>query len=309
MGFTVQNMARTRGVRGASSACALAAFVYLLTKSLLTAAVNLLMDANTPGASLSSPTGFSVVTVELLQILVGIGSIVVPVGLLLSVTRLRPADMNLARPAPWSPAFSLPVFLGVANAANLFGALVARLTDRQNTVAEIPVGGAELAVCFVALCVVPPVTEELLFRGAMQGLMRPCGSAAAIFAPALLFALLHLDLAQGITAFVCAVFLGWLTERTGSILPGILLHFANNAIAFMTAYLTLYAPENTALAVSLFVLIFFPLCALWMLNQAHRQGLRWSAGMRPGVEALDVFSSPTYLAAVAFLVLLSLMRG
>lgn len=307
--MTVQNMARTRGVRGAASACALAAFVYLLTKSLLTAAVNLLMDTNTPGASLSSPEGFSAVTVELLQMLVGIGSIVVPIGLLLSVTRLRTADLNLTRPAPWSPAFSLPVFLGVANAANLFGALVARLTNRQNTVTEIPAGGAELVVSFVALCVVPPITEELLFRGAMQGLMRPCGSAAAIFAPALLFALLHLDLAQGITAFACAVFLGWLTERTGSILPGMLLHFVNNAIAFLTAYLTRYAPEGAAVAVSLFVLIFFPLCALWMLNQAHKQGLRWSAGMRPGVEARDVFGSPAYLVAVAFLILLSLLRG
>ena len=60
--------------------------------------------------------------------------------------------------------------------------------------------------------------------------MRPCGSAAAIFAPALLFGVLHLDLAQGLTAFACGVFLGWLAERSGSILPGMLLHLVNNAL-------------------------------------------------------------------------------
>ena len=48
-----------------------------------------------------------------------------------------------------------------------------------------------------------------------------------LFGPALLFGLLHLDLAQGLTAFVCGLFLGWLTERTGSVLPGMVVHFLN----------------------------------------------------------------------------------
>ena len=66
--------------------------------------------------------------------------------------------------------------------------------------------------------------------------MRPSGSSVAIFAPALLFALLHLDLAQSITALVCGIFLGWLVERSGSILPGMLLHFINNTLRF-SAYI------------------------------------------------------------------------
>ena len=63
----------------------------------------------------------------------------------------------------------------------------------------------------------------------------------AIFGPALLFSLLHLDAIQGLTALVCGVFLGWLAERSGSILPGILLHFVNNCLAFCNLYLRLYA--------------------------------------------------------------------
>ena len=80
----------------------------------------------------------------------------------------------------------------------------------------------------------PAVLEEIYFRGALQGIMRPSGSSVAIFAPALLFALLHLDLAQSITALVCGIFLGWLVERSGSILPGMLLHFINNTLAFLS---------------------------------------------------------------------------
>ena len=120
----------------------------------------------------------------------------------------------------------------MANLANLAGALINHITDNPTTSELLPSGGPELLVCFITLCIMPAVAEELLFRGAFQGLMRPCGSAAAIFAPALLFGLLHLDLAQGLTAFACGVFLGWLTERSGSILPGMLLHLANNMLAF-----------------------------------------------------------------------------
>ena len=146
------------------------------------------------------------------------------------------------------------------------------------------------------------MTEELFFRGALQGLLRPSGSAAAIFGTALLFGLLHLDLAQGLTAFICAVFLGWLAERSGSILPGMLLHFINNTLAFLTLYLRLYAPAAAAAAVELFILLFFPVFAAWLIRHARGQGFRFSAGLRPGVDALNVFTSPAYSATVLFLV-------
>ena len=155
---------------------------------------------------------------------------------------------------------------------------------------------------FLALCVMPAVAEELLFRGAFQGLMRPCGSAAAIFAPALLFGVLHLDLAQGLTAFACGVFLGWLAERSGSILPGMLLHLVNNALAFLTIYLRYYAPAEVSFGVELFILLFFPAFGAWMIWNARRQGFSFSAGLRPGVDVLTVFTSPVYCATVLFLV-------
>ena len=154
----------------------------------------------------------------------------------------------------------------------------------------------------VAIVIMAPLVEELLFRGAFQGLMRPCGSAAAIFAPALLFGVLHLDLAQGLTAFACGVFLGWLAERSGSILPGMLLHLVNNALAFLTIYLRYYAPAEVSFGVELFILLFFPAFGAWMICNARRQGFSFSAGLRPGVDVLTVFTSPVYCATVLFLV-------
>ena len=295
-------MTKSRGVRGAAGGCAVASLVYLLVRGLLTLLVSALMGLAHPGASLAKPRGFSGVSTALFQLLIGLGAIVLTLVFLLKVTRLKTKDLRIMLPAPWSPGFCLPVFLGVANLANLAGALINRLTGSPATSEMLPSGGPELFMYYLALCVMPAVAEELLFRGAFQGLMRPSGSAAAIFAPALLFGLLHLDLAQGLTAFVCGVFLGWLAERSGSILPGMLLHLVNNALAFLTIYLRYYAPAEVSFGVELFILLFFPAFGAWMICNARRQGFSFSAGLRPGVDVLTVFTSPVYCATVLFLV-------
>lgn len=295
-------MTKSRGVRGAAGGCAVASLVYLLARGLLTLLVSALMGLAHHGASLAKPLGFSGVSTALFQLLIGLGAIVLTLVFLLKVTRLKTRDLRIMLPAPWSPGFCLPVFLGVANLANLAGALINRLTGSPATSEMLPSGGPELLVQFLALCVMPAIAEELLFRGAFQGLMRPCGSAAAIFAPALLFGVLHLDLAQGLTAFACGVFLGWLAERSGSILPGMLLHLVNNALAFLTIYLRYYAPAEVSFGVELFILLFFPAFGAWMICNARRQGFSFSAGLRPGVDVLTVFTSPVYCTTVLFLV-------
>lgn len=295
-------MTKSRGVRGAAGGCAVASLVYLLARGLLTLLVSALMGLAHPGASLAKPLGFSGVSTALFQLLIGLGAIVLTLVFLLKVTRLKTRDLRIMLPAPWSPGFCLPVFLGVANLANLAGALINRLTGSPATSEMLPSGGPELLVQFLALCVMPAIAEELLFRGAFQGLMRPCGSAAAIFAPALLFGVLHLDLAQGLTAFACGVFLGWLAERSGSILPGMLLHFCNNTLAFLNLYLRFYAPQAVSFGVELFVLFFFPVFGAWLIWHARRQGFRFAAGLRPGVDVTEIFSSPVYDLAVVFLV-------
>ena len=295
-------MARVRGVRGAAGVCALAAILYLLARSVLTLLVSGIMGLLQPGASLAHAAGFGEVSVVLLQTLVGIGALALPLWWLLCTTRLQAKDMRIMIPTAWSPGFCLPVFLGLANFGNLLGGLLCRVFGIEQPGTLLAAGGVELFVQFLSLCLVPAVTEELFFRGALQGLLRPSGSAAAIFGTALLFGLLHLDLAQGLTAFICAVFLGWLAERSGSILPGMLLHFINNTLAFLTLYLRLYAPAAAATAVELFILLFFPVFAAWLIRHARRQGFRFSAGLRPGVDALKVFTSPAYSATVIFLV-------
>ena len=144
-------MTKSRGVRGAASGCAVASLLYLLARSLLTLGISALMGLVHPGASLAKPLGFSSVSAELLQLLVGLGAIALTLVFLLKCTRLQTDDLRITLPAPWSPGFCLPVFLGVANLANLAGALINHISGREATSEVLPSGGPELAVYFLAL--------------------------------------------------------------------------------------------------------------------------------------------------------------
>lgn len=81
-----------------------------------------------------------------------------------------------------------------------------------------------------------PLCEEIVFRGAiLRSLL--CSTRLspwmAIGISALLFALVHLNPAQMPHAFVIGILLGWMYWRTGSILPGMAYHWANNSVAYV----------------------------------------------------------------------------
>jgi len=90
----------------------------------------------------------------------------------------------------------------------------------------------------VAASVVAPVAEELFFRGfVFQSYARRYGPRVAALLSSLLFAALHLNLQALVPIFVMGLFLAWLYWRTHSLLPGIVAHGFNNAVAFTVLYL------------------------------------------------------------------------
>ncbi|MGV3659697.1 MAG: CPBP family intramembrane glutamic endopeptidase [Prosthecobacter sp.] len=83
--------------------------------------------------------------------------------------------------------------------------------------------------CFLAAVVVAPVAEELFFRGlVLRAFVARYSSFHAVWMSALLFALFHLNLWQGILALPLGFVYAWLALRTGSVLPGIISHAVVN---------------------------------------------------------------------------------
>lgn len=89
----------------------------------------------------------------------------------------------------------------------------------------------------VAVGIVAPFAEEVVFRGvSFRGLRRRLGFFPAAALSAGLFSLAHLDLQHVLQLFVVGIVLAWTVERSGSILPGILLHAGINLTSLLVIW-------------------------------------------------------------------------
>lgn len=84
----------------------------------------------------------------------------------------------------------------------------------------------------VAIGLYPAICEEALYRGAIYGLLRRRFSpAAAIALQAALFSVAHGASFRLLWTFVFGVIAGWMRHRSGSLWPGMALHFLFNTAA------------------------------------------------------------------------------
>jgi membrane protease YdiL (CAAX protease family) len=81
----------------------------------------------------------------------------------------------------------------------------------------------------LTVCLVAPIMEELFFRGfVFREFLKRYSMRKAMIASSLVFALFHLNPWQAITALPIGLLNAWLVLRTGSVVPGILVHVATN---------------------------------------------------------------------------------
>ena len=91
-------------------------------------------------------------------------------------------------------------------------------------------------VVLLAVALSPAICEEVLFRGVLvRGLATRFFPLIAIAIGAVVFSLYHLRVVQLVPTFTLGLALGYLAIRADSVLPGMLAHFANNAIALVIA--------------------------------------------------------------------------
>lgn len=95
------------------------------------------------------------------------------------------------------------------------------------------VTGNARIISFFALVVIPPIVEEMLFRGFMfPAFAGRVGIFFGALFSSLLFGLAHLQANVGVYTIVLGLLLCYMYKRTGSIIPGITLHMINNYVAF-----------------------------------------------------------------------------
>ncbi|MEJ1167426.1 CPBP family intramembrane glutamic endopeptidase [Variovorax sp. CCNWLW235] len=114
----------------------------------------------------------------------------------------------------------------IVTAMNLL-VLVAPLSAWEESMFSRMADGSVAAT--LAVCVMAPLLEEMLFRGiVLRGFLQRYSRWQAILGSALLFGVAHMNIYQFVVGLVLGTVLGWLYERTRSLIPCIALHAAYN---------------------------------------------------------------------------------
>ena len=140
---------------------------------------------------------------------------------------------RIEKPRVW-PAVGMSVLIAASQAFVLFSALSLLDVDLLYQGEELERRQQFFSGIAGALnaCIFGPIMEEICFRGLiLDGLLKTrCRPWLAILISALLFALLHGLGANFVTAMLFGILVGWLYWRTGSIIPGIIIHITNNSL-------------------------------------------------------------------------------
>jgi membrane protease YdiL (CAAX protease family) len=160
-------------------------------------------------------------------------------GVIFALTAGLPRRELLALRPPRSWGRALGLSLGGLVAIYVGAGVLlwlSRAGDEQNLTPEAwdSSRAGAYAASFVAVVLIGPVVEELLYRGLGVGLLQAYGRFAAIGVTALLFGLGH-GLLLSLGAFVWfGVVTAWIRLRTDSLYPTLVVHCCFNAVG-MTA--------------------------------------------------------------------------
>ena len=152
------------------------------------------------------------------------------------------ADMGFEKKfSPWVALLCVPLAITVicfgSPLANAFIKLVELIGYKTENVTSVVVdSGSDLALTLVFVALIPAIAEEYLFRGNIARGLAKNGYFFAVMVSSTLFALMHGNPLQLVHQFIIGVVCAVLYFSTRSLVPSILLHFLNNAIALVLGY-------------------------------------------------------------------------
>ncbi len=183
----------------------------------------------------------------------------------------------------WGVLFASAVFIVVMGLWTNYFSELAGLPDNMKDVFEQMMNNP-LGV--ISIVVMAPLVEELLFRGAIQGhLMRKWKMPyLGIVVSSLIFGVVHGNPAQIPFAFVVGMALGWMYYLTGSLVPGMLMHFINNGGSVLLyalsgdpdATMISSLGETGALTLAVAGVILTVVCIFIIRNKIVKEPVQWN---------------------------------
>lgn len=182
--------------------------------------------------------------------------------LFITATRMKFADLKLRalRPVEWLAAPIIAVAALVAAAVVLIPVVVSQFLFTPEVFSEsikqaevfqeaiVPASGAELALNLVLVAVIPPLVEELFFRGLVMDAFMKFGPFWAILISSTAFGISHMMPLKIPSLIVVGLLMATFKYRTGKLTASILVHLIYNAIIITVAYFARGAFDSSVLS-------------------------------------------------------------
>ena len=257
-----------------ASLAGLATILYYTLAIFLRAIISAILHINLPGAGLSNPAGVSEVLIATLNAVCKIINLAIPIYVVLKFSPSHGLPFSLKKINRKYYLYFLPLVLFAATITSAFsGVLKSSLEKIGATSPEamnLPDSHFAILITFISICVIPAIGEEILFRGAIQGILRSGGQWFSIITSSLLFTLLHSDLSQFPSIFLLSVFLGYAAAYTGSIRISIAMHFANNSLSFLLLLCREYMDATSVLGFSVLLFTVYISCGITALAYIYK---------------------------------------
>jgi len=145
----------------------------------------------------------------------------------------------------WTIDHGVVLLVRTLRGASLPPTVLKQTTEYAAKLRDLPV----MAIV-VAFGIVPPLFEEGFFRGYLYSAVRTVShSSTTIVVTAIVFGIFHVFAPNPfaterlVSSTLTGIVLGWVRWRTGSVLPGLLLHACHNTFLILVTY---YEPALTA---------------------------------------------------------------
>ena len=155
------------------------------------------------------------------------------------LTRYAAGDFFSVR---FSVKFLLPIilifigaYLSLSSVNDIFVSFLSRFGYVDSTLPLPPFSALNFALSLLIMGLLPPVLEEILFRGILVGGTKD-NRIGSILACALLFSLYHMSPSKTIYQFIMGALFALIAIKTKSILPSVIVHVLNNVAVLVIQY-------------------------------------------------------------------------
>lgn len=142
-------------------------------------------------------------------------------------------------PYAWLAIVAFPIYLLAAVIiANVVAYVYPVNLQQIQDIGFHAIRGPEIALVFIALVIITPLTEEIIFRGFLfRAYRQDFGFWIGTLLVSLIFAVAHGQLNVGLDVFALSILLCYVREKTGSLWPAIMLHALKNLVAFVILFI------------------------------------------------------------------------